>query len=193
MKVRWQDVQCARSMPYQRWVQPVQVTGNQVGSSLATIAAYGRQPTERARSDGQAQATASFPSPRPVVSGLGEFSGISPVLVIGAGPRVQLTDLVGVLGETAEVADRDPALELAASTDGDAGGGSAAAAVVVTVLDRFLAAGLSREAFDAHLAAGRIAVAGQRVTDPAMPAPHPMAVAITLDPGEAGEGYAARA
>lgn len=31
---RWQDVQCARSMPYQRWVQPVQVTGNHVGSSL---------------------------------------------------------------------------------------------------------------------------------------------------------------
>ena len=85
------------------------------------------------------------------------------------------------------------------SADGDAVGGdavvgSAGAAAVVTVLDRFLAAGLSREAFDAHLAAGRIAVAGQPVTDPATPAPHPMAVAITLDPGGAsGEGYAARA
>ena len=40
---------------------------------------------------------------------------------------------------------------------------------VVTVLDRFLAAGISREAFDAHLAAGRVAVAGERITDPAHP------------------------
>jgi len=88
-----------------------------------------------------------------------------------------------VLGETAEVADRDPGLDLAASADGDAGAGSAEAVAVVTVLDRFLAAGLSRETFDAHLAAGRIAVAGQRVTDPATPAPHPAAVAIMLDPG----------
>ena len=75
------------------------------------------------------------------------------------------------------------------SADGDAVGGeavagSAGAAAVVTVLDRFLAAGLSREAFDAHLAAGRIAVAGRRVTDPATPAPHPMADDDDLDPME---------
>jgi hypothetical protein len=34
--VRWQDAQCARSMPYQRCSQPAQVTGSQVGSSFAT-------------------------------------------------------------------------------------------------------------------------------------------------------------
>ena len=132
-----------------------------------------------------------------------EFGGIGLVLVILAGLQVQLADLVGVLGETAEVADGDPALDLAASAGGDAVGGdavggdavarSAGAVAVVTVLDRFLAAGVSREAFDTDLAAGRIAVAGQRVTDPATPAPHPMAVAIMLDAGDAGEGQAARA
>jgi hypothetical protein len=53
---------------------------------------------------------------------------------------------------------------------------------VVTVRDRFLAARISRAAFDEHLAAGQIAVAGQRITDPATPAPHPTAVAIMLDP-----------
>jgi len=52
---------------------------------------------------------------------------------------------------------------------------------VVTVLDRFLAAGISREAFDAHLAAGRVAVAGERITDPATPAPPPTDIAIMLD------------
>jgi hypothetical protein len=67
------------------------------------------------------------------------FADIRPVLVILAGPRVQLTDLVGVLGETAEVADRDPALDIAASADGDAVADSAGVAVVVAVLDRFLA------------------------------------------------------
>jgi hypothetical protein len=102
--------------------------------------------------------------------------------VILTGPRLELPDLVGALGETAQVADRDPALDLAASADGDAVGSSAGAAAVVTVLDRFLAAGLSREVFETHLAAGRIAVAGLPVTDPATPAPPPMAVAITLDP-----------
>ncbi len=107
--------------------------------------------------------------------------------MILAGPGVELPDLVGVLGETAEVADRDPALDLAASAGGDAAASPASASGVMTVLDRFLAAGLSREVFDAHLAAGRIAVAGRPVTDPATPAPHPMAVAITLDPGETGE------
>lgn len=70
--------------------------------------------------------------------------------------------LVGVGGETAGVADA-----------GDA---------VVTVLDRFLSAGISREEFDAHLAAGRIAVAGERIADPATPAPTSTAVAIMLDP-----------
>jgi len=128
-----------------------------------------------------------------VVSGLGEFVGVSPVLVILRRPCLRPADLVGVLGETAEVADGDPALDLVASAGGDAVGGDAVAGsaggvAVVTVLDRFLAAGVSREAFDADLAAGRIAVAGQRVTDPATPAPHPMAVAIMLDAGDAGEG-----
>ena len=52
----------------------------------------------------------------------------------------------------------------------------------VTVLDRFLAAGISRESFDEHLAAGQIAVAGKRITDPATPAPPPTAVAIMLPP-----------
>jgi hypothetical protein len=52
----------------------------------------------------------------------------------------------------------------------------------VTVLDRFLAAGISREAFDAHLAAGRIAVKGERITDPATPAPKPTNISIMLDP-----------
>lgn len=51
---------------------------------------------------------------------------------------------------------------------------------VVRVLDRFLSAGISREAFDAHLAAGRIAVAGERITDPATAAPPLIAVAIML-------------
>ena len=54
----------------------------------------------------------------------------------------------------------------------------------VTVLDRFLAAGLSREEFDNHLAAGRIAVAGERITDPATQAPAPTSVQIMLDPDE---------
>jgi hypothetical protein len=87
-----------------------------------------------------------------------------------------------------DVADRDSAPDLDVSADGDTVGGDAvgrsdSAAAVLTVLDRFLTAGLSREVFDVHLAAGRIAVAGQRITDPATPAPHPTAVAITLDPG----------
>jgi hypothetical protein len=51
----------------------------------------------------------------------------------------------------------------------------------VTARDRFLAAGISTEAFDEHLAAGRIAIAGQRITDPATPAPKPTTVAIMLD------------
>ena len=128
--------------------------------------------------------------------------------MILVGLQIQLADLVGVLGETAQVTDGDPALDLTApdlaasdggdavsgdAVEGDAVAGSAGAVAVVTVLDRFLAAGVSREAFDADLAAGRIAVGGRRVTDPATPAPHPMAVAIMLDAGDAGEGQAARA
>jgi hypothetical protein len=52
----------------------------------------------------------------------------------------------------------------------------------MTVLDRFLAAGISRESFDAHLATGRIVVAGERVTDPATPVAKSTAVWIALDP-----------
>jgi hypothetical protein len=58
----------------------------------------------------------------------------------------------------------------------------------VTVLDRFGAAAVSRETFDAALAAGRIAVAAERITDPATPAPPPTAVAIVLDAGETARG-----
>jgi hypothetical protein len=53
---------------------------------------------------------------------------------------------------------------------------------VVTVQDRFLAAGVSREMFDAHLAARRIAVDGERITDPSVPAPLPTTVGVMLDP-----------
>jgi hypothetical protein len=49
-------------------------------------------------------------------------------------------------------------------------------------LDRFLAAGVSREMFDAHLAARRVAVDGERITDPATPAPLPTTVGVMLDP-----------
>ena len=59
----------------------------------------------------------------------------------------------------------------------DTGAGDA----VLTVLDRFLAAGISQAEFDAHLASGWIAVAGQRITDAATPAPAPIAVAIMLE------------
>ena len=71
------------------------------------------------------------------------------------------------------------------SIDADAGADAEGEgeAAVVTVLDRFVAAGVSRETFDAALAAGRIAVAGDRITDPATPAPPPTAVAIMLDAG----------
>jgi hypothetical protein len=114
-------------------------------------------------------------------------------VVILAGRALQLTDLVGVLGETADVADRDPAPDLAVPADGETVGGEAVAgsdgaAGVVTVLDRFVDAGVSRETFDAALAAGRIAVAGERITDPATPAPPPTAVAIMLGAGETARG-----
>ena len=79
--------------------------------------------------------------------------------------------------------------------DADAGAGAGADAgagaegeAVVTVLDRFIAAGVSRESFDVALAAGRIAVGGERITDPATPAPPPAAVAIMLDAGEIARG-----
>lgn len=138
-----------------------------------------RPPTDRKGLIGRDQCRLS----RCSVSELGS-AAIQLVLVILAGRCFQLTDLVGVLGETSEVADREPGLDLDASPDGgDAVAGSAEAAAAVTVLDRFLAAGLSRETFDAHLAAGRIAVAGHRVTDPATPAPPLAAVAIMVDSG----------
>ena len=106
-------------------------------------------------------------------------------------------DLVGAQGETAGVADRDAERESDVSADADAGAGAGADAgadagagaegeavvTVVTVLDRFIAAGVSRESFDVALAAGRIAVGGERITDPATPAPPPTAVAIMLDAG----------
>ena len=100
--------------------------------------------------------------------------------------------------ETAGVADRDAERETDASinadtdadtdtdtdTDTDAGAeGEDLGEAVVTVLDRFVAAGVSRESFDIAVAAGRIAVAGERITDPATPAPPPTAVAIMLDAG----------
>ena len=77
------------------------------------------------------------------------------------------------------------------SIDAGAGAGADAGAegeAVVTVLDRFIAAGVSRESFDIALAAGRIAVAGERITDPATPAPPPTAVAIMLGAGETARG-----
>jgi len=79
------------------------------------------------------------------------------------------------------VADRDPASTPDASA-GDLGAGVALGADVVTVLDRFLAAGVSREMFEAHLAARRVAVDGVRVTDPATPAPLPRLLGVMLDP-----------
>jgi hypothetical protein len=75
--------------------------------------------------------------------------------------------LVGAEDETAGVADRD------AERGTDV---------------RIEAAGVSRETFDAALAAGRIAVAAERITDPATPAPPPTAVAIMLDAGETARG-----
>ena len=97
-------------------------------------------------------------------------------------------DLVGAQGETAGVADRDAERESDVSIDADADADAGADAgaegeAVVTVLDRFIAAGVSRESFDIAMAAGRIAVAGKRITDPATPAPPPTAVAIMLDAG----------
>jgi hypothetical protein len=80
------------------------------------------------------------------------------------------------------VADRDPAPPPDASNKADLGPGDDLGADVVTVLDRFLSAGVSREMFDAHLAARRIAVDGERITDPATPAPLPSTVGVMLDP-----------
>ena len=74
-------------------------------------------------------------------------------------------DSVGVSGDTGAVADVH-------DVDRDR----------VTVLDRFLTAGISRESFEQYLAAGQIAVAGQRITDPATPAPRPTTMAIMLPP-----------
>ena len=49
-----------------------------------------------------------------------------------------------------------------------------------TVLERFLAAGISRTSFAAHLAAGRVRVNGRRVTDPDTPAPRPCTIVLVL-------------
>ena len=109
-----------------------------------------------------------------------------PVTMIVASLGGESADLVGAQGETAGVADRDAerdsdvSIEADADADADAG---AEGEAVVTVLDRFIAAGVSRESFDVALAAGRIAVGGERITDPATPAPPPTAVAIMLDAG----------
>ena len=78
--------------------------------------------------------------------------------------------------------EHDAARRPDASTDASVDAGVDLAADVVTVLDRFLAAGVSREMFDAHLAARRIAVDGARITDPATPAPLPTTVGVMLDP-----------
>jgi hypothetical protein len=66
---------------------------------------------------------------------------------------------------------------------------------VVTVLDRFLVAGVSQQMFDAHLAAHRIAVDGERITDPATPAPLPTTVGSCSTPIRGGQAccQAARA
>jgi hypothetical protein len=80
------------------------------------------------------------------------------------------------------VTEHDAARRPDASTDASVDAGVDLAADVVTVLDRFLAAGVSREMFDAHQAARRIAVNGQRITDPATPAPLPTTVGVVLDP-----------
>jgi hypothetical protein len=106
-----------------------------------------------------------------------------PVVVIILRLAAESADPVGVEGDSAGVADRDAEREPGVSMDADAGADAEGEAAVVTVLDRFVAAGVSRETFDAALAAGRIAVAGERITDPATPAPPPTAVAIMLDPG----------
>jgi hypothetical protein len=108
-------------------------------------------------------------------------AGGIPVAVIVAWLGGESADLVGAEGETAGVADRDAERETDVSFDANAGADAAGEAVVVTVLDRFVAAGVSRETFDVASAAGRIAVAGERITDPATPAPPPTAVAIMLD------------
>jgi hypothetical protein len=80
--------------------------------------------------------------------------------------------------ETAVVTDDD---RVSRSENEDTGTGDGEGDLVM-VLDRFLAAGISREAFDAHLAAGRIAVAGERITDPATAASRSADVQIMLDP-----------
>ena len=105
-----------------------------------------------------------------------------PGVVIVVGLVGESSGLVGAEGETAGVVDRDVERDTDVRIDADAGVDVAGEAVV-TVLDRFVAAGVSRESFDSALAAGRIAVAGERITDPATPAPPPTAVAIMLDAG----------
>lgn len=75
------------------------------------------------------------------------------------------------------------------------GSADAASPTAVTVLDRFLAAGISREAFGAHLAAGRVRVNGRTTTDPDTPAPRSCSIVIGPDQGgepSTGDGTATR-
>jgi hypothetical protein len=84
--------------------------------------------------------------------------------------------------ETAVVTDEDRVSRSENEDSGTGDGTGDGEGDLVMVLDRFLAAGISREAFDAHLAAGRIAVAGERITDPATAASRSADVQIMLDP-----------
>ena len=51
----------------------------------------------------------------------------------------------------------------------------------VRVFDRLLAAGLSLERIEAHLAAGRVHVDGELVTDPYAPAPPPARIVLNVE------------
>jgi hypothetical protein len=56
-----------------------------------------------------------------------------------------------------------------------------AATDVVTLFDRMTAAGISQDSIERHLAAGRVHVDGERVTDPYHPAPKPAVIVLMLD------------
>ena len=49
---------------------------------------------------------------------------------------------------------------------------------IPTVFDRLVGAGLSQERIEQHLAAGRVRVDGEPVTDPDRPAPPPARVVL---------------
>jgi hypothetical protein len=93
-----------------------------------------------------------------------------------------VTDSVANNGTTSGP-DHSPAAGIGVDVGVDVGVDSGGGAAVVTVRDRFLTAGISRQDFEAHLGAGRIAVAGERTRDPATPAPYPTAVAIMVELG----------